>query len=42
MTSFVFFLDQIATLGTVAKCVIFLEFADDKVFPPLPMGIVPG
>ena len=34
MTSFVF-LDQIATRGTVAKCVIFLEFADDKVFLPL-------
>lgn len=39
---FCFFLDQIATLGTVAKCVIFLEFADDKLFPPLAMRIVPG
>lgn len=41
MTSFGFS-DQIATLGTVAKCVIFLEFADDKVFLPLTMGIVAG
>lgn len=39
MTSFVFFLDQIATLGTVAKCVIFLEFADDKLFHLWPCAL---
>lgn len=35
-------LDQIAILGTAAKCGILLGLADDKVFLPLVMDIVPG